>query len=167
MAEKGETRRGGWGIGIGVNGRGGGLGLAGGLGWTVCQGAGIAPGAANAERGDYGEVVLRTVIECAGKGAVPQRVCQRSFDFPQVWSSKVPHPLVEYLQQQLLRLWALVGGPFFGLSKSWWSRAARPRGRQRPQAADAHAPSVVGLTTPDFRLSFSRYESPRMLIVVA
>ena len=43
-------------------------------------------------------------------------------------------PLVEY-QQQLLRLWALVGRPFCGLSKSRWSRAARPRGRQRPQAA--------------------------------
>ena len=31
----------------------------------------------------------------------------------------------------------------------------------------AHVPAVVGLTTPDFSLSFSRYESPRMLIVVA
>ena len=31
----------------------------------------------------------------------------------------------------------------------------------------AHAPAVVGLTTPDFSLSFSRYESPRMLTVVA
>ena len=31
----------------------------------------------------------------------------------------------------------------------------------------AHASAVVGLTTPDFNLSFSRYESPRMLIVVA
>ena len=32
-------------------------------------------------------------------------------------------------------LWTLVGRPFCGLSKSRWSRAARPRGRQRPQAA--------------------------------
>ena len=85
---------------------------------------------------------------------------------PRCGHRKFPHPLVEY-QQQLLRLWALVGRPFFGLSKSRWSRAARPRGRQRPQAAAGHVASVVGLTTPDFSLSFSRYESPRMLIVVA
>ena len=31
----------------------------------------------------------------------------------------------------------------------------------------AHASAVVGLTTPDFNLSFSRYEWPRMLTVVA
>ena len=45
--------------------------------------------------------------------------------------------------------------------------SARPHSRQRPQAPIAHAPAVVGLTTPDFNLSFSRYESPQMLIVVA
>ena len=60
--------------------------------------------------------------------------CQRSFKFPQVWSSKIPHPLLNTNNNYYAcgRLWA---GRFCGLSKSRWSRAARPRGRQRPQAA--------------------------------
>ena len=45
-------------------------------------------------------------------------------------ASATPRPSSNYYD-----LWTLVGRPFCGLSKSRWSRAARPRGRQRPQAA--------------------------------
>ena len=54
-----------------------------------------------------------------------------------------------------------------GLSKALWSRLRVHIAGSVHRLPIAHAPAVVGLTTPDFNLSFSRYESPRMLIVVA
>ena len=92
--------------------------------------------------------------------------CQRSFNFPQVWSSKIPPPLVESNNDNY------AGG------RSWAGRL-RPvqvavGARQRVHGEGsvhgpgvAHIPTVVGLTTPDLSLSFNRYESPRRLIVVA
>ena len=54
-----------------------------------------------------------------------------------------------------------------GLSKSLWARLRVHGDGSVHRPPIAHIPAVVGLTTPDFSLSFSRYESPRMLIVVA
>ena len=60
-------------------------------------------------------------------------------NFPRCGHRKFPHPLVEYQQQQL-RLWSLVDRPFCGLSKARGARGARPRRRQRPQAAAVTLP---------------------------
>ena len=54
-----------------------------------------------------------------------------------------------------------------GLSKSLWARLRVHNDGSVHGPPIAHVSAVVGLTTPDFSLSFSRYESPRMLIVVA
>ena len=54
-----------------------------------------------------------------------------------------------------------------GLSKARWARLRVHGADSVHRLPIAHAPAVVGLTTPDFSLSFSRYESPRMLTVVA
>ena len=60
-----------------------------------------------------------------------------------------------------------VGRPFCGLSKSRWARVSASMATVASMGPVVHVAAVVGLTTPDFSLSFSRYESPRMLIVVA
>ena len=74
----------------------------------------------------------------ASPGA-PRPPCQRSFKFPQVWSSKIPPPPCESQQRQL-RLWALVGRPSAACPSPGGRAAARPRGRQRPQAAAVTLP---------------------------
>ena len=57
------------------------------------------------------------------------------------------------------------GQGVFGLSKSVSLRRVHSDGSVHgPPIAHVHA--VVGVTTPDFSLSFRRYKSPRMLIVV-
>ena len=87
-------------------------------------------------------------------------------NFPRCGHRKFPHPLVNPNNDNYAcgRLWA------GRLRPVQVPVVARQRvhgdGSVHRQPA-AHASAVVGLTTPDFNLSFSRYESPRMLIVVA
>ena len=54
-----------------------------------------------------------------------------------------------------------------GLSKSLWARLRVHNDGSVHGPPIGHVPSVVGLTTPDFSMSFSRYESPWTLIVAA
>ena len=85
--------------------------------------------------------------------------------FPHLRSSKIPPPPVENNDET--SACGRCGQAVCGLSKSLWARLRVHGDGSVHRPPIAHVPAVVGLTTPDFSLSFSRYESPRMLIVVA
>ena len=76
-----------------------------------------------------------------------------------------PHPLVENNDETSAG--GRCGQAVCGLSKARWARLRVHGAGSVHGPPVAHVPAVVGLTTPDFNLSFSRYESPRMLSVVA
>ena len=50
-----------------------------------------------------------------------------------------------------------------GLFTSLWARVRGHSDGSVHWSPSAHVPAIVGLTTPDFSLPFSRYESPWML----
>ena len=85
--------------------------------------------------------------------------------FPHLRSSKISPPLVD--DNDETSAGGRCGQAVCGLSKSLWARLRVHSDGSVHGPPIAHVPAVVGLTTPDFSLSFSRYESPRMLIVVA
>ena len=85
--------------------------------------------------------------------------------FPHLRSSKTPPPLVEDSDET--NAGGRCGQAVCGLSKSLWARVRVHSDGGVHGPLIAHVPAIVGLTTPDFSLSFNRYESPRMLMVVA
>ena len=92
--------------------------------------------------------------------------CQRSFKFPPPAVIEIsPTPLVENNDETSAG--GRCGQAVCGLSKARWARLRVHGAGSVHGPPVAHVPAVVGLTTPDFNLSFSRYESPRMLSVVA
>ena len=84
--------------------------------------------------------------------------------FPHLRSSKTPPPLVDHNEETSAG--GRCGQDVCGLSKSLWARLRVHNAGSVHGPPLAHVPAVVGLTTLDFSLSFSRYESSRMLIVV-
>ena len=93
-------------------------------------------------------------------------VCQRSFKFPPTCGHRnFPTPLVENNDETSAG--GRCGQAVCGLSKARWARLRVHGAGSVHGPPVAHVPAVVGLTTPDFNLSFRRYESPRMLSVVA
>ena len=85
--------------------------------------------------------------------------------FPHLRSSKTPPPLVEDSDET--NAGGRCGQAVCGLSKSLWARVRVHSDGGVHGPLIAQVPAIVGLTTPDFSLSFNRYESPRMLMVVA
>ena len=91
--------------------------------------------------------------------------CQRSFKISPPAVIENSPPLVDHNDETSAG--GRCGQAVCGLSKSLWARLRVHNDGSVDGPPIAHVPAVVGLTTPDFSLSFSRYESPRMLIVVA